>query len=253
MNEKARLKSVSDLLKSSWEQYTKHYESLVPIMLVAGIGLYLQTIVALFASHSASMGILIMLSSLIYILGMIWGFAALLNKIHKIDQPMTVGQAFTNAKPLVWPLFITGLLVFIFTLIGLIGLIVGAIVVGVYLSFALYIVVNENKSGMDAVKASKDYVTGYWWPIFGRALVIGIVIGVVAGIIGKIGQMILGYNLGLLLQGIASLALTPLAVIYQYQVYLNVKSVKSGAGSMSAPSSTPAPTPAPFTPSAPAA
>lgn len=253
MNETARLKSVSNLLKDAWAQYKKHYESLVPIMLVAGIGMYLQTLFLFLGTDgvtvNATFGLLALIASVVYLVGMIWGYSALLNKIHKIDQPMTLAQAYTNAKPLIWPLFVTGLLVGIFTLLGLIALFIGAIVVGVFLSFAFFIVVNENKSGMEALKASKAYVSGHWWAVFGRMIVIGLVVGLAAGIIGGIAGAIFGVKLATLFQNIISLALTPLAVLYQYDLYLDVKNKKSG--SASAPQAQAPQTPA--TPSAPQA
>jgi len=170
-----------------------------------------------------------------------------LNKIQKIDQPMTLKQAFMNSKPLIWPVFVTGLLVGIFTIIGLIGLIVGAIVVAIYLSFSLFIIVNENKSGMEALKASKAYVTGHWWAVFGRAIVIGLVVGIAAGIIGGIFTAIVGQQIGALLQTVVSLALMPFALLYQYDLYLDIKSKKSGSFQAPAPQAQ-----APQAPAAPA-
>lgn len=249
MNEQNRLKSVSDLLKGAFEQYKKHFNSLVPIMLVAGVGLYLQSIFLFLGTPSLQVGssmkvagtygILFLVSTVIYIVGMIWGTTALLNKVHKLDQPMTLGQAYSAAKPFIWPMIITGILVGIFTIIGFILLVIPGIIVGVWLSFSMYIVIAEGKSGMDAVKASKEYVTGYWWAVFGRLILVGLVVGIIAAVIGGICQAILGVQLGTLVQNVVSLVLTPLALLYQYSLYLDVKRAKSGMGSTPAPVSTP--------------
>lgn len=253
MNEKARLTSVSELIKTAWGQYSKHFKVLVPITLVAGIGLYLQTIVMYFsapkvvnvsqygveASSLATYGILSLIATVIYAVGMIWGFTALVNQVNKLDQPMTLKDAFMKAKPFIWSMFITGLLVAIFTIIGFILIIIPGIIVGVWLSFATYIVIAENKSGMEAIKASKAYVEGYWWPVFGRAIVVGIIVALIAGIIGGIANMIIGQTLGMLLQNVISLALIPFAVLCQYAIYQDLKKIKSGAGSFTAPAPQP--------------
>src|SRR6476469_540174 len=134
-----KLRAPLDLLKTSWNQYKTHFNSLVPIMLLAAIGLVLQLILLLAGSDapfaqvgsagsSASLGgttgILLLVASLVYLVGLIWGLAALINKIvNKLDQPMTLGQAYSAAKPMIWPWFITGLLAGIFTVLGLILLI----------------------------------------------------------------------------------------------------------------------------------
>lgn len=233
------LKSVTNLLKDAWAQYSKHFNVLVPIMLLAGIGLYLQSIFLFIGSDGrnmdASFGILALLATLIYLVGMIWGFTAVLNRVSKLDQPMTVKQAFMDAKPYIWPVFLVGLLSGIFTLIGLILLVIPGIIVGVWLSFSYFVAVSENKRGMDALKASKAYVEGYWWPVFGRLLLIGLVVGIAAAIIGGIANMLLGYQVGTLVQNIVSLGLAPLVVLYQYDLYRNVKQVKGGTTPMSSP------------------
>ncbi len=253
MNEQTRLEPVSKQLKDSWDSYTKHFNTLVPIMLVAGIGMYLQSIFMFFGTDDAvgvqvgnmagqsvqvnpTFGILAAIAALIYIVGMIWGFAALLNRIQKLDQVMTLGQAFSSAKPLLWPLILTGILVAIFTLVGFVLLIIPGIIVGVWLSLAMFIVVDEQKKGMAAVKQSKEYVKGYWWSVFGRFLLIGLILGIVSAIIGNIGMMILGVTLGTLLQNIVGLILIPFALLYEYGVYKNIKAVKGGAAPAASPS-----------------
>lgn len=240
------LMPISDLFKGAWAKYKQHAQVLIGIMLISGVGLYLQSILlwsakstvqvgangAIITSGLAGMGTLALVATLTYIVGMIWGYSALLNKISKLNQPMGIQQAFMSAKPLIWPLFLTGLLAGIFTLIGIILLIIPGIIVGVFLSFALYIVVDENKKGMDALKASKAYVDGYWLPIFGRVLLMGIVIALIAGIIGGIAQAILGYNIGMLVQNVIGLAIAPFAVVYMYDLYKNVKQLKGGSAPM---------------------
>lgn len=56
------------------------------------------------------------------------------------------------------PVIITSILVTIFTLIGLIALIVGAFIVAWFLSFATYFVVDKNQQPMEAIKSSMNLV-----------------------------------------------------------------------------------------------
>lgn len=259
MNEGTKLQSVTELLKGTFEQYKQHFNVLVPIMLIAGVGLYLQTI-AMFmgtgvvtsnpygaapqVAFNAGGGILMLIATVIYAIGMIWGFSAVVNRVIKLDQPMGVKDAFMNAKPYIWPIFLTGLIGGILTLIGFILVIIPGIIVAVWFSFAIYIVVAENKRGMEALKASKAYVEGYWWSVFGRAIVVGILVAIVAGVIGSISNAILGYKIGMLVQNVISLGLAPFAVLYSVNIYKNLKSIK---GSQSSAPSAPV---APATPAA---
>jgi hypothetical protein len=232
MNGQVPLRSATSLLKSSWAKYKQHASVLVPIMLIAGAGLYLQFIFLLMGSNShttgGTIGTLGLIGGIIYLVGTVWGVTALVNLVRKLDQPTTIGQAFSSAKPFIWPIVITGILAGIFTIIGLILLVIPGLIVGVWLSFSMFVVVNENKSGMDALKASKTYVTGYWWTVFLRLLVIGVLVGVAASIAGTIGKAIGGEDFRMLFNSVVALILVPLALIYEYELYLNVKSVKSG-------------------------
>ena len=238
------LKSVSDLAKGAWEKYSKHFNVLVPIMLIAGIGLYLQTIFMFILTDgytvSATYGILALAATIIYIIGMIWGFTALLYAVNKLDEPMSLKQAFMGAKPYIAPIFIVGLITGILTLVGLILLIIPGIIVGVWLSFSYFIVFDENKRSTDALKASKAYVEGYFWPVLGRLVAVTILVGLALIILGTVANAILGYKFGTLLQNIISLGITPFIVIFQYDLYKNLKSVK---GNVSAPVTTSTPTP----------
>lgn len=224
------LKPVSDLLKEAWAQFNTHLNILIPIMLLAGIGAYLQIILMFASDNNAAnnplVGALALIALVIYAIGMIWGFTALLNKIHKLDQPMTLGQAYANAKPYIWPVFLVGLIVGILTTIGFILIIIPGIIVAVWLSFSYFIVIDENKRGLEALKASKAYVENYFWPVLGRLLAVSIIVMIVIIIIGILAQMILGVALGSLIQTVISLAITPFVVLYQYNLYKNVKQVK---------------------------
>lgn len=235
------LKPVADLFKGAWEKYQQHAKVLIGIMLLSGIGMYLQCLFLFLSPSSSANGfgqvgsngfagyeILGLIAGIIAIIGAIWGYSALLNRISKLSQPMSVKQAYLTAKPLIWPLFLTGLLAGIFTLIGFILVIIPGIIIGVFLSFALYIVVDENKSGMEALKASKAYVDGYWLPIFGRILLMCLALIIVMMITGFIFNILFDNKISTLAQNIISLIVTPFAILYMYDLYHNVRQVKGG-------------------------
>ncbi len=232
-SELPKLKSVSDLFNNAWKQYQEHFKILVSIMLVAGVGLYLQTIfMFVFDRPPAVNGvyaILALLATLIYIAGMLWGFSALINTVRQLEKPTDVKQAYIDAKPYIWPLFVAGLFSALFTILGFVLLIIPGIIVSVWLSFVYFTTVIENKRGMEALKASKAYVEGYWWAVFGRILLVGLVIGLISAAVGGLAIMIMGDNLGTLVQNIISLAATPFVLLFQYDLYKNLRNIKSGS------------------------
>ena len=235
MNEQSvMLKPVGDLLKSAWDKFTKHFNVWAPIMLVAGIGLYLEAILLLMNPGQRGYitgpeGILGLLATIVYIVAIVWGFSALYLRVMKFDQPATLKQAYLTAKPYIWPMVVVGFLTGLFTMIGLLLLVIPGIIVAVWLSFSYYIVIDENKRGMDALKASKEYVSGYWWPVFGRLVVVVIALCVVNIAASTLLHALLGVNLGTIADSIFVFLITPFVVLYQYELYKNLKQVKGAA------------------------
>lgn len=256
MNEK--LKVVSDLFKESWAQYKQYFNSLAPIMLIAGIGVYLQTVVLYFeggltasvnrsvyyngenmAISNAHNGILYLLASLVAVVGLVWGFTALLNRVNHLTEQMTLKQSFMAAKPFLVPIVLTGLLAGVLTLLGFILLIIPGIIIGVWFSFTYFVVIVENKKYGEALKASKNYVKGYWWAVFGRIFLMGIVIAIASGILGMIAHLILGLAIGMILQNAIGFVLIPFAILYEYNLYKNIRAIKDGSMSTMPASATP--------------
>lgn len=109
-----------------------------------------------------------------------------------------------------WVSFIVALTV----LGGFILLIIPGIVFAVWFSFSTYVFIAEGKKGKSAMVRSKELVKGYWWVIFGRLLVIGILGAIVSQI------PFLGYLINLLF-------MMPLTLIYMYLLYEDLKRIKT--------------------------
>lgn len=270
MNEMPKIKGVFELLKAAWAQYTANFSVLVPVMLISGLGLYLQSVImhfytpiittttrGNFTTTTTSLGStgnsLAIIAGVIYLIGILWGMGAILNRINHMDQPMTVGGALSAGKAFIWPLFITILLVALTVIVGFILVIIPGIIFAIWYSLSTYIVVAEHKSGVAAMKASKEYVKGYWLAILGRALALGIVMAIVIGIISSIVNTVLfGNVIGMLAVDVITLAAIPFAILYQFGVYQSIKEIKTGVGSNPPVAPTPAPVAPPTTPATPA-
>ena len=93
-------------------------------------------------------------------------------------------------------------------------LIIPAIIFAVSFRFSLYVFIFENLNGIDAMKKSKKLVAGYWWPVFARFLLLGVIFIIADIIFGKLGQLI---NLFIT---------TPFALIYTYVMYQDLQKIK---------------------------
>ncbi len=118
-------------------------------------------------------------------------------------------QAWDVAWPYAWVCFLAGIMI----TIGFALLIIPGIIVMVWLLFSKYIFIWEEKKGMQALQRSRELVKGYWWPIFGRLCLVGVV-GALVSSIPSVGMFI---NLFIV---------APFSAIYIYVLYENVKMVK---------------------------
>jgi uncharacterized membrane protein len=71
----------------------------------------------------------------------------------------------------IWPLFLAGLLYFSVVIVGFVLLLIPGIIFLVWFSFAFFIVVEERRGAVAALKRSKELVSDYFWPVLGRYLV----------------------------------------------------------------------------------
>lgn len=164
------------------------------------------------------------------VLSIVLGFLAFAQfsraALETVDRGRIDFAAFTKTTVL-GTLLLASLLVAIFTSLGLIACLIGAIVVAFLLQFYPYPILDGSAQGaMGGVKASWNFVTKNLGNVLLYALVvlgIGIVVGIVAGIIGLIPI------LGWIVQAAVGVVLTPILAIahaYTYRV-LNEQGVAS--------------------------
>jgi hypothetical protein len=101
-----------------------------------------------------------------------------------------LGETFVKGGDVFLPVLGALLLTWLFTALGLLALIVGAIYVMVRLWVVAPAVVVEGHRGMNAIRRSWDLVKDNWWRLFGIIIVVGIIGGVAAAILYIPGTLI---------------------------------------------------------------
>src|SRR3989344_3811570 len=142
-----------------------------------------------------------------------WIQTALLCALQSKEAKLTVKNTLQEAKNKIGPYAWVVILGKLITMAGVVLFIIPGIIFSVWFSLSCYVFIFENKKGMQALKRSKELVKGYWWPIFGRILILGLVMCLVGWII-KIGFLINALFIG------------PFALAYMYYVYEDLKSIK---------------------------
>lgn len=116
-----------------------------------------------------------------------------------------------NVKHVLIPAFLATTLSAIFVMLGIVLFIIPGLIFSIWFAFSIHEAVINEKKVVDALKSSKELVTGRWIAVFWRLLV-GII---VFGIATAITASIVGSILGVITSGIAkdSSIYTPVRII----------------------------------------
>ena len=138
---------------------------------------------------------------------------------------MSSEEAYWRALKKIGPYYWLLLLEFLITLGGLVMGVLPAIIFGVWFSMAIFIFVDQEQRGINALLRSKEYVTGYWWGVFGRTLLMAFIVlmieAIVGGAAGIFGQSV-NYIVSLALQ----LVTVPFSIAFSYTIYKALKEMK---------------------------
>lgn len=219
-----KLMPLGDLFKESFEHYKLRIQNMIWLS-VMGFGASL-VILLVFGSISgiifiATTGLAAYLSAiliaLVGLLGIIivglWMQTALMYAIK--ENPTIKAKdlfiiAKSNMSPYFWVIFLKSLAV----TAGLMLFIVPGIIFSVWFSGAGFAFIFDGKKGSEALSYSKSLVKGYWWPIFGRLVLLGIISAMISSIQG------IGFFINMLF-------VMPFGIVYVYTIYEDLKKIKT--------------------------
>jgi hypothetical protein len=151
----------------------------------------------------------------------------LLVKKNYVGDEMLI---FKETAPLFWPyvglVLLTAGLVLLWTLL----LIIPGIIYSIFYSLACYAFFFEGKTGMTAIRRSIQLVRGYWWPVLGRFIVLGVVLWLVMLIISlPLSFTSLNSNFYQIWSGVIQVInflIGPIALLFTYQIYKDLVKIK---------------------------
>lgn len=217
---------IIDLFKKSFDVYVKKVWLLASTVLFSFLGFFVFlpfAITAFFISYkpfsNSNFDInIILFDILLALLGIffaiilgLWSQTATLYAVK--EGSITFKNLLTMAWPKIGSLFWVALLTALAVLGGFILFVIPGIIFSVWFCFSGFVFVAENLRGASALKKSRDLVKGYWWPVFGRLVVIGIVAGLISSI-ETFGPII---NI---------FFMVPFATVFEYLLYQDLKRVK---------------------------
>jgi hypothetical protein len=222
------LKSPGTLLSESYTFYKEHAALLVQIALVPVIVSAVFAFLTLAVGDKSMVEPLGLLGGLLGVVASMCATLALILTVAHGGAGKTVGEAYAQIKPLFLPYLLLGILSGLILLVGFLLFVIPGVILAVWFCFSYFTLALEGKRGVEALKASKEYVRGLWFDVFIRLLVLMMVTLLL--IIS--GSIILGIVLGdspvfNVLTDALSMLLSPFAIIYSYLMYVDVKKLKA--------------------------
>jgi hypothetical protein len=239
-----RLPGINELLSEAWKVFTIRFKSLlatylwqivlfllaiVPaaILLIAGYALGYRSLEDLGAVEWVVMVLVGLFTMIALVYVQIWTQVALIVNILKRDTGVTYKESYKQGRLFVGPYFWTSFLTAVLVLGGLVLLIVPGILLALWTIFASVIVVAENRKGMDAIVASREYMRGLAGKIIGRIIIVGLVcFAVFFGATAIISVIPMDENILNLISQILWIPLEIFMSVYFVLLYEKVKAIK---------------------------
>lgn len=144
--------------------------------------------------------------------------------IKEREQVITIKQAFGKAWHKIpsyyWLSFLNGLII----IGGFMFFFIPGLLFAVWFSLATYVLIAEDKKGMNALFRSKQLVKGYWWKVSSR---LGVILSVAMIIILPVALISEALHISFVGQ-IFGWLVTPLISIFIFLIYEDLKRVKEG-------------------------
>lgn len=148
----------------------------------------------------------------------------------KNDYAGNEKKLFEETRQYFWPYVGLVVLTSIFVLLWALLLIIPGIIYSVLYSFACYALFFEDKRGMAAIRRSVQLVSGYFWPVFGRFIFVGVIVWVFSLLISipisfSGDDSLFSSVWGAIVQ-VASFLVGPIVLIYTYSIYKELVKIK---------------------------
>jgi hypothetical protein len=138
-----------------------------------------------------------------------------------IGDPIDVEASYRWGLRRVWSVIWVAFLMGLATIIGVVGLFIGALIVAVFVSVSVPALVVEDLRGTAALRRSWGLVRHHFWHAVGIIVVAAILTGIVSGIFSAIGSG--NRVVGAILSIIAQVIVAPFSALVSVLLYLDLR------------------------------
>ncbi len=187
-----------------------------------------------------------MVGILLIILLQFWSSVALIIAVRDREESIDMMESYRRAWKKLFGYSWIGLLIGIVIMAGLILLVIPGLIFAIWYGFAPYVYLTEDKKGWSAAKQSREYIRGRAWAVIGRSsflllisivagIALSIVIGIVNYLLSSMTGMMVGSDTSTVVSSITNLisnfantaVVTPIAVIYSFILFMQLKATSS--------------------------
>ena len=211
------------LLNQSIERYRQLFDKIVGIFAIPFIAWVLVQVLSL-----TPLGVL--LKPLWLLLAFIASLLAQLTFFILMTQPRESSPSEAWARtpalilPFIWILILSALI----TVGGFALFIIPGIILSIWLSQSMYTMIAEDKRGLTALATSWERVSGHWWGVLWRMMVVAFVAIIVSLLVSLIVTSVGNSFLpSFVLNLFQFFVLTPIVGIYSYLLYADLRRLKS--------------------------
>jgi hypothetical protein len=243
MDKKEKITASFDLLGNSWKVYCQNLWKFIEVLLygLAGVIPFFVVIMLIAAYGASGLAVKVSLSLNIFLafLAVVAVIATLCLAIFygtrsKIASILLLKNNFTTAKenfkqstPYFWRFLGVSLLLVILVFSWGLLFVIPAFIFATYYGFCQYVLVAEDKRPFSSVERSYDLVKGYFWPTFGRMMLL-IVIGIaiyllLAWPLRYMAEASSSYFAYDVFMNLVWALLSPYFIIYPYQLYQSLR------------------------------
>jgi len=213
-----KLTPFNELFRETWNLYKERFPFFVQIVA-------LPTLLVL----AGSFGIVGPAADLVLtLLGVLFSFVSLLALIYSVKDKVGFSQAYRSGFSKLWAYGWTASLSGLTIAGGFFMGVIPGIIFSIWFILNPYVLVFEGSAGYTAILKSKEYIRGYWWPIFFRIVFIMLFFLVFFGI-ASLFVWFLGFRGslgGAMAQSIYQIFAVPFFVAYFINLYSNLASLK---------------------------
>ena len=232
--------NIGELFAETFRMFKERFLSFFVLLLISGLitavlGLTLAFMFGamystLMSSHALPVWLIVSSSIVLVILiiiGELWSAVAMTTSICA-EKKISFIEAYRRSGKNIFPFFIVNLLLGLITLGGFFLLLIPGIIFAIWFNFSNFVLITENEKGFKSIMRSREYAKGYWWPIFGRTGLIGVIyfgVSLLIAIVTKLFHLDANPLISLL---ISLIGLIPsiFMMCYFFQIYRNLKDIK---------------------------